>query len=110
MTDWTKYKFYNSPFFVPELNNWHIKDDAPEEIKIEFKDAMKKYTESFGNSSNELTEEEKDILLQGIDPNAPLMSTEEFINMMIKVFINQGKTYDEAKKIVEDKCKEYGIN
>jgi len=39
--DWTRYKFFHSPYFVPEMDNWHIKDDAPEEIKKEFAEAMK---------------------------------------------------------------------
>jgi small-conductance mechanosensitive channel len=39
--DWTQYKFFSSLYFVPEPDNWHIKDDAPEEIKKEFEEAMK---------------------------------------------------------------------
>lgn len=33
--------FWNSPFFIPEVDNWHLTDDAPEEIKKEFEEYMK---------------------------------------------------------------------
>lgn len=33
--------FWNSPYFVPEPDNWHLKEDAPEELKKEFEEYMK---------------------------------------------------------------------
>ncbi len=33
--------FWNSPFFVPEPDNWHLTDDAPDELKEEFERYMK---------------------------------------------------------------------
>lgn len=33
--------FWNSPYFVSEAGNWHLKDDAPEELKKEFEEYMK---------------------------------------------------------------------
>ena len=33
--------FWNSPYFVPEPDNWHLKKDAPEELKKEFEEYMK---------------------------------------------------------------------
>lgn len=32
--------FLDSPYFVPELDNWHLKEGAPEEVKKEFKEFM----------------------------------------------------------------------
>ena len=32
--------FFNSPYFVPEVDNWHLKDGAPEELKKEFEEYM----------------------------------------------------------------------
>lgn len=34
-------KFFESEYFVPEPDNWHLKDDAPEELKKEFEEFMK---------------------------------------------------------------------
>lgn len=34
-------KFFTSEYFVPETDNWHLKDDAPEELKKEFEEFMK---------------------------------------------------------------------
>lgn len=36
----SKPKFTDSPYFVPEENNWHLKDGAPEDIKREFEEYM----------------------------------------------------------------------
>lgn len=36
-----KPKFIDSPYFVEEYGNWHLKDDAPEEVKEEFEQYMK---------------------------------------------------------------------
>lgn len=33
-------KFYTSPYFVPETDNWHLTDDAPEEVRKEFEEFM----------------------------------------------------------------------
>ena len=32
--------FIDSPFFVMEPDNWHLKDDAPEEVRKEFEEFM----------------------------------------------------------------------
>ena len=32
--------FWNSPFFIPEPDNWHLTDDAPDELKEEFERYM----------------------------------------------------------------------
>lgn len=32
--------FTNSPYFVPESGNWHLKEGAPEEVKKEFEEYM----------------------------------------------------------------------
>lgn len=34
-------KFYESPYFVDEPGNWHLKPGAPEDIKKEFEAYMK---------------------------------------------------------------------
>ena len=39
-------KFVNSPYFVEEPDNWHLKEGAPEEIKKEFEDYMKQDREA----------------------------------------------------------------
>ena len=33
-------KFYDSPFFVDEPGNWHLKPGAPEEVVKEFQNFM----------------------------------------------------------------------
>lgn len=33
-------KFINSPFFIEEKGNWHLKPNAPEEIVQEFNEYM----------------------------------------------------------------------
>ena len=33
-------KFVDSPYFVDEENNWHLKDGAPEDVKQEFEEYM----------------------------------------------------------------------
>jgi hypothetical protein len=35
--------FMDSPYFVPEPDNWHLKPDAPEELKKKFEEYMKSY-------------------------------------------------------------------
>jgi hypothetical protein len=56
---WDKFKFFHSPYFVPDLFNWHLKADAPEELKKEFEEAMKNYNDSFGVGSECSTESKK---------------------------------------------------
>lgn len=34
-------KFFNSEWFVPESDNWHLKEGAPKEIVEEFEEYMK---------------------------------------------------------------------
>jgi hypothetical protein len=34
-------KFYDSPYFVDEPGNWHLKPGAPEDIRKEFEAYMK---------------------------------------------------------------------
>ncbi len=38
--------FWSSPYFVPEPDNWHLTDDAPEELKKEFAEYMKEQEEN----------------------------------------------------------------
>lgn len=40
----TEWEFMKSPWFVPEVDNWHLKDDAPAEVVREFEE-YKKYEE-----------------------------------------------------------------
>lgn len=35
--------FFTSEYFVPEPDNWHLKDDAPQELKDEFDVWMKEH-------------------------------------------------------------------
>ena len=37
--------FYNDPHFHADPNNWHVDDDAPEEVKKEFEEWMKETEE-----------------------------------------------------------------
>lgn len=37
--------FTNSPYFVPESGNWHLKEGAPEEVKKEFEEYMERTRE-----------------------------------------------------------------
>lgn len=34
-------KFFDSPYFVMEEDNWHLKDGAPEDVVKEFNEYMK---------------------------------------------------------------------
>ena len=36
-------KFIDSPYFVPEEDNWHLKPGAPEEVQKEFDEFMSYY-------------------------------------------------------------------
>ena len=33
-------EFLDSPYFVPEVDNWHLKPGAPEEVVKEFEEYM----------------------------------------------------------------------
>lgn len=37
----SKPKFVDSPYFVPEEDNWHLKEGAPEEVVKEFEEYMR---------------------------------------------------------------------
>ena len=36
--DETEWEFMKSPWFVPEVDNWHLKDGAPADIVKEFEE------------------------------------------------------------------------
>lgn len=38
--------FIDSEFFVGEVNNWHLKPDAPEDVKKEFLEFMESMKEN----------------------------------------------------------------
>jgi hypothetical protein len=38
-------EIFESPYFVAEPNNWHLKPDAPEELKKKFAEFMKNHDE-----------------------------------------------------------------
>lgn len=42
--------FFNSPYFIKEPDNWHLTDDAPEDVICEFIEYM---------NGDELTEKDK---------------------------------------------------
>lgn len=42
-------KFFTSEYFVPETDNWHLKEGAPQEIKDEFEKWMKEQDEMHRN-------------------------------------------------------------
>lgn len=46
-------KFIESEYFVPEFNNWHLKDGAPAEVKKEFEEYMRQQ-EKINNSGEDL--------------------------------------------------------
>lgn len=33
-------EWMKSEYFVPEIDNWHLREDAPEELKQEFEEYM----------------------------------------------------------------------
>lgn len=41
-------EFFTSEYFVPEPDNWHLKEDAPKEVKEEFEQWMKEHDKSNG--------------------------------------------------------------
>jgi hypothetical protein len=36
-------EIFESPYFVPEPNNWHLKPDAPEDLKKKFEEFIANY-------------------------------------------------------------------
>lgn len=44
--------FVNSPYFVNELDNWHLKPNAPEEVVKEFNEYMKNDPYNKNKSNN----------------------------------------------------------
>jgi hypothetical protein len=46
MTTTVRPMFMDSPYFVADVDNWYIKDDAPIEIKKEFEEYEKEYNNS----------------------------------------------------------------
>ena len=44
---------FESPFFVMEPDNWHLKPDAPEELKREFEEYMRDFRHSNGHDDDE---------------------------------------------------------
>lgn len=41
--------FFKSEYFVPEVDNWHLKDGAPPEVVQEFEEYMKRKKEAEEN-------------------------------------------------------------
>lgn len=39
----TRLKFVDSPYFVPEEDNWHLKEGAPNDVVAEFEQFMHEY-------------------------------------------------------------------
>lgn len=37
--------FFTSEYFVPEPDNWHLKEDAPQELKDQFNKWMKEHNQ-----------------------------------------------------------------
>ena len=56
--------------------------------------------------SMELTENEKEALLKGVDPSSPPMPIEDYKAMLIKVYMDQGNSPKEAENIAEDLVRE----
>ena len=38
-------EFAKSKYFVPEPDNWHLTEDAPEDVREEFEQWMKEHTQ-----------------------------------------------------------------
>lgn len=63
----SKPKFMDSPYFVMEFGNWHLKDGAPEDVVKEFNDYMnqdkpadeKPVKKSFTDRINEMLSQTK---------------------------------------------------
>lgn len=45
-------RFYNSEWFVPEVDNWHLKPGAPPDIVDEFNDWMREREEAERNGKS----------------------------------------------------------
>lgn len=46
MTTMTRPKFMDSPYFVLEFGNWHLKPGAPEDVVKEFNEWMAAYNQT----------------------------------------------------------------
>ena len=44
-------KFIDSPYFVPEPDNWHLKDGAPQDVVNEFNTYMEEYEKAMESGS-----------------------------------------------------------
>ena len=75
-------KFFESEFFVPEVDNWHLKEDAPEEVRKEFEEWMKEHS----------SEDELDSYLQKY--------SEQF-NENFPVFLMMGTSKSEIIRIIQ---------
>ena len=75
-------KFFESEFFVPEVDNWHLKEDAPQEVKKEFEEWMKEHS----------SEDELDSYLQKY--------SEQF-NENFPVFLMMGTSKAEIIRIIQ---------
>jgi hypothetical protein len=58
---------------------------------------------------SKLSEKEIKSLLKGVGPKDPPMSTEKFKSIWIKHYMGEGKSSEEAKKIVDDMCIKHGV-
>ena len=45
-------RFMDSPYFVMEPNNWHLKDGAPESLRKEFDEFMRQTDMTKNNENN----------------------------------------------------------
>lgn len=46
-------EFFTSPYFVCEVDNWHLKPGAPDDIKKEFEEYMKNSDIVFAENGEE---------------------------------------------------------
>ena len=46
-------KFMDSPYFVMEIGNWHLKPGAPEEVVKEFNEWMDLYSKNNNDEDDE---------------------------------------------------------
>jgi len=46
MTTMIKPAFFDSPYFVAEVDNWHLKEGAPKDVVREFEQYMQEYDDS----------------------------------------------------------------
>lgn len=50
--------FWDSPYFVPELDNWHLTEDAPEDIRKEFEEYMGHDCSEMAHDCSEMAKED----------------------------------------------------